>query len=200
MAATVALYARPEIIRGEQCAGAPPIEGGRHAPIVDRLCRRRRCPAAGRRGVTSIAWAAPASRPDTHHCPHIYRAGARHQLHDDQCRRQEHRPRRLRGGAVGPAPRRDAGRAPNGQCTINFNQAPSHPAALCGFAFTVTGQGEITADGSVVFAPAPEGSGRPHSPFRSPAERAATRTPAARSVSSSWAWPTPASPFTRVAS
>jgi hypothetical protein len=43
------------------------------------------------------------------------------------------------------------------QCTINFSQAPSYPAALCWFAFTVTGRGEITADGSVVFAPAPEG-------------------------------------------
>ena len=45
----------------------------------------------------------------------------------------------------------------NDQCTINFNQAPSHPTALCSFAFTLTGTGEITADGSVVFAPAPEG-------------------------------------------
>jgi hypothetical protein len=45
----------------------------------------------------------------------------------------------------------------NDQCTINFNQAPSRPTALCSFAFTFTGKGEITADGSVVFAPAPEG-------------------------------------------
>ena len=45
----------------------------------------------------------------------------------------------------------------NDQCTISFNQAPSRPTALCWFAFTVTGQSEITADGSVVFAPAPEG-------------------------------------------
>jgi hypothetical protein len=54
-----------------------------------------------------------------------------------------------RGGAP-------AGRL-NDQCTINFNQAPSHPTALCSFAFTVSGKGEITADGAVVFAPAPEG-------------------------------------------
>jgi hypothetical protein len=54
-----------------------------------------------------------------------------------------------RGGAP-------AGRL-NDQCTINFGQAPSHPTALCSFAFTLTGKGEITADGSVVFAPAPEG-------------------------------------------
>jgi hypothetical protein len=57
---------------------------------------------------------------------------------------------------VGPAPRRRAGRL-NDQCTVNFGQAPSHPTALCWFAFTVTGQDEITADGPVVFAPAPEG-------------------------------------------
>ena len=54
-----------------------------------------------------------------------------------------------RGGAPG-------GRL-NDQCTNNFSQAPSHPTALCSFAFTVSGKGEITADGSVVFAPAPEG-------------------------------------------
>jgi hypothetical protein len=54
-----------------------------------------------------------------------------------------------RGGALaGPL---------NDQCTIKFSQAPSHPAALCSFAFTLSGRGEITADGSVVFAPAPEG-------------------------------------------
>jgi len=45
----------------------------------------------------------------------------------------------------------------NDQCTINFNQTPSNPTALCSFAFTFTGKGEITGDGSVVFAPAPEG-------------------------------------------
>jgi hypothetical protein len=45
----------------------------------------------------------------------------------------------------------------NDQCTINFNQTPSHPTALCLFAFAISGKGEITADGSVVFAPAPEG-------------------------------------------
>jgi hypothetical protein len=45
----------------------------------------------------------------------------------------------------------------NDQCAINFSQAPSHPAALCAFAFTLSGRDEITADGSVVFAPAPEG-------------------------------------------
>ena len=45
----------------------------------------------------------------------------------------------------------------NDPCTINFNQAPSHPTALCWFAFTFSGKGEITADSSVVFAPAPEG-------------------------------------------
>jgi hypothetical protein len=45
----------------------------------------------------------------------------------------------------------------NDQCTINFNQTPSNPTALCLFAFTFTGKGEITGDGSVVFAPAPEG-------------------------------------------
>lgn len=45
----------------------------------------------------------------------------------------------------------------NDQCTINFNQTPSRPTALCLFAFTISGKGEITADGSVVFAPAPEG-------------------------------------------
>jgi hypothetical protein len=45
----------------------------------------------------------------------------------------------------------------NDQCTINFNQTPSNPTALCFFAFTFTGKGEITGDGSVVFAPAPEG-------------------------------------------
>jgi hypothetical protein len=45
----------------------------------------------------------------------------------------------------------------NDQCTINFQQTPSNPTALCSFAFTLNGTGEITADGSVVFAPAPEG-------------------------------------------
>ena len=45
----------------------------------------------------------------------------------------------------------------NDQCTINFNQSPSNPTALCSFAFTFTGRGEITGDGAVVFAPAPEG-------------------------------------------
>ena len=45
----------------------------------------------------------------------------------------------------------------NDQCTINFNQTPSNPTALCSFAFTFTGRGEITGDGAVVFAPAPEG-------------------------------------------
>lgn len=54
-----------------------------------------------------------------------------------------------RGGAPG-------GRL-NDQCTINFSPAPSHPAALCSLAFTLGRKGEITADGSVVFAPAPEG-------------------------------------------
>jgi hypothetical protein len=44
----------------------------------------------------------------------------------------------------------------NDQCTINFIQAPSHPAALCSFAFPFTGKGEITTDGTVVFAQAPE--------------------------------------------
>jgi hypothetical protein len=39
----------------------------------------------------------------------------------------------------------------------NFNQTPSNPTALCFFAFTFTGKGEITGDGSLVFAPAPEG-------------------------------------------
>jgi hypothetical protein len=45
----------------------------------------------------------------------------------------------------------------NDQCTINFDQTPSNPTALCLFAFTFGGEGEITGDGSVVFAPAPEG-------------------------------------------
>jgi hypothetical protein len=45
----------------------------------------------------------------------------------------------------------------NDQCTINFNQTPANPTALCLFAFTFSGKGEITAHGSVVFAPAPEG-------------------------------------------
>jgi hypothetical protein len=45
----------------------------------------------------------------------------------------------------------------NDQCTINFNQTPSNPTALCSFAFTFNGKGELTADSSVVFAPAPEG-------------------------------------------
>jgi hypothetical protein len=54
-----------------------------------------------------------------------------------------------RGGAA-------AGRL-NDQCTVNFSQGPSNPTALCFFAFTFTGKGEITGDGSVVFAPAPEG-------------------------------------------
>jgi hypothetical protein len=45
----------------------------------------------------------------------------------------------------------------NDQCTINFNQTPSNPTALCLFAFTFSGEGEIVGDGSVVFAPAPEG-------------------------------------------
>jgi hypothetical protein len=45
----------------------------------------------------------------------------------------------------------------NDQCTINFDQTPSNPTALCFFAFTFSGQGEIVGDGSVVFAPAPEG-------------------------------------------
>jgi hypothetical protein len=45
----------------------------------------------------------------------------------------------------------------NDQCTINFNQTPSNPTALCVFAFTFSREGEIVGDGSVVFAPAPEG-------------------------------------------
>jgi hypothetical protein len=45
----------------------------------------------------------------------------------------------------------------NDQCTINFNQTPSNPTALCSFAFTLSGKGELTADGSVVFGPVPEG-------------------------------------------
>jgi hypothetical protein len=45
----------------------------------------------------------------------------------------------------------------NDQYTSNFNQAPSYPTALCWFAFTFSGKGETTADGSALFAPAPEG-------------------------------------------
>jgi hypothetical protein len=82
-----------------------------------------------------------------------------------------------RGGAP-------AGRL-NDQCTIGFNQAPSHPTAPCSFAFTVPGTEEITADGSVVFAPAPEGF-RPV-PFTLPVTggTGSFQTPAARSLSSS---------------
>lgn len=49
----------------------------------------------------------------------------------------------------------------NGQATINFNQTPSNPTALYFLAFTFTGKGEITADGSIVFAPTSEGGFRP---------------------------------------
>jgi hypothetical protein len=82
----------------------------------------------------------------------------------------------------------------NDQCTINFDQTPSNPTALCLFAFTFGGEGEITGDGSVVFAPAPEGFRPFPSTCRSPAAREATRAPAARSTSNSWTRPTPASP------
>jgi hypothetical protein len=84
----------------------------------------------------------------------------------------------------------------NAQCTINFNQTASNPTALCLLAFTLSGKGEITADGSVVFAPAPGASDRSPSTCPSPAARGATRTPVARSTSNSRMGPTPASPST----
>jgi hypothetical protein len=49
----------------------------------------------------------------------------------------------------------------NAQSTINFNQTPSNPTALYFLAFTFTGKGEITGDGSIVFAPTSEGGFRP---------------------------------------
>ena len=49
----------------------------------------------------------------------------------------------------------------NAQSTINFNQTPSKPTALYFLAFTFTGKGELTADGSIVLAPTPEGGFRP---------------------------------------
>jgi len=108
-------------------------------------------------GVTSIASAAPASRPGI--------TAAR--TFTVLAHATGFRMINVDGKGIGPGDyvverwtlRRGgtlAGRL-NDQCTINFNQAPSHPTALCSFAFTLTGTGEITADGSVVFAPAPEG-------------------------------------------
>lgn len=121
MAATVALYARPEILRGEQCAGAAPIEGDRHAPIADRPCPRPSLPAAGRRGGTSIASAAPASRPG------IATARTFTVLAHATGSTMINAGGIGRGGYVvewwalrrGGTP---AGR-PSGQCTINFSQA-----------------------------------------------------------------------------
>jgi hypothetical protein len=49
----------------------------------------------------------------------------------------------------------------NAQSTVNFNQAPANPTALYFLAFTFTGKGELTADGSIVFAPTSEGGFRP---------------------------------------
>jgi hypothetical protein len=49
----------------------------------------------------------------------------------------------------------------NAQSTINFNQTPTNPTALYFLAFTFTGKGELTADGSIVLAPTPEGGFRP---------------------------------------
>jgi hypothetical protein len=49
----------------------------------------------------------------------------------------------------------------NAQSTVNFNQTPSNPTGLYFLAFTFNGKGEITADGSIVLAPTPEGSLRP---------------------------------------
>jgi hypothetical protein len=55
----------------------------------------------------------------------------------------------------------------NAQSTINFNQTPSNPTALYFLAFTFTGKGELTADGSIVLAPTSEGGFRPI-PFNLP--------------------------------
>ena len=55
----------------------------------------------------------------------------------------------------------------NAQSTVNFNQAPANPTALYFLAFTFTGKGELTADGSIVFAPTSEGGFRPI-PFNLP--------------------------------
>jgi hypothetical protein len=49
----------------------------------------------------------------------------------------------------------------NAQATINFNQTPANPTALYFLAFTFTGKGEITGDGSIVLAPTSEGGFRP---------------------------------------
>jgi hypothetical protein len=108
-------------------------------------------------GVVSIASAAPRNQPDittTQTLTVLAHATNFKQINVD-------------GKGIGPgdyaverwALRRSgspAGRL-NDQCTINFNQTPSNPTALCSFAFTFAGKGEITGDGSVVFAPAPEG-------------------------------------------
>jgi hypothetical protein len=108
-------------------------------------------------GVTAAASAAPASRPDitTARTFTVVAHATNFKLIN------------VDGKGIGPgdyvverwALRRGGtpGGRLNDQCTIGFNQAPSHPTALCSFAFTVTGKGEITAEGSVVFAPAPEG-------------------------------------------
>jgi hypothetical protein len=49
----------------------------------------------------------------------------------------------------------------NDQFTVNFNQTPSNPTGLYFLAFTFTGKGEITGDGSIVLAPTSEGGFRP---------------------------------------
>jgi hypothetical protein len=55
----------------------------------------------------------------------------------------------------------------NAQSTINFNQTPTNPTALYFLAFTFTGKGELTGDGSIVLAPTSEGGFRPI-PFNLP--------------------------------